>query len=334
MAAKIEDYSAAIVIPKMVKAQALQGGHPGEKNGRLLRYVGGFCVVYPYETRKKKYAVRCWHTPVESVQGRLDIILAFLRKSRLPYFVPCNYVRDAILTAQGPQPALIMDWVEAPTLKRYIGSHLDNQLALDHLAESFLRMVKDLHKAGVSHGDLQHGNILVQPGGDLTLVDYDSMFVPGMREVRDEIKGLAGYQHPARLRQLYRSAVSDYFSELIIYTSIKTLARHPNLWKRYNLADSETMLFTEADIQSLGTGEIFRIIEQDREIRHLGRAVKDALRENVLERILPLEDVVTGQAETLVESLSKRWESNELQFSPMQSNIDIFKQLADIASRW
>ena len=291
-------------------------------------------MVYPFEAGKHKYAVRCWHTPVDSVQGSLDTILKALQGSRLPYFVPCSYVRDAILTAQGPQPALIMDWVEAPTLKQYIGSHLDNQLALNHLAESFLRMVRDLHKARISHGDLQHGNILVKPGGDLMLVDYDSMFVPGMREVLDEIKGLAGYQHPARLGQRYRSDVSDYFSELIIYTSIKTLARHPNLWKRYNLADTETMLFTEEDIQSRGDSEVFRIIEQDREIRLLGRAVKDAIRETSLERILPLEDVVAGQAETLVESLAKRWESNGFQFSPMQSNIDIFKQLAEIASRW
>ena len=334
MAAGIEDYSAAIVIRQMVRAPQLRGGHPVQKNGNLVRYAGGFCVVYPFEAGKRKYAVRCWHTPVDSVQGSLDTILSAVARSRLKYFVPCSYVKDAILTANGPQPALVMDWVEAPTLKRYIGAHLDDRQALDRLAESFLVMVKDLHNAGISHGDLQHGNILVQPGDGLTLVDYDSMYVPGMHEVQDEIKGLAGYQHPARLKQRYRSEVSDYFSELVIYTSIRTIARHPILWKRYNLADTETMLFTEADILSRGASEVFRIIEQDREIRHLGRAVRDALRETSLERILPLENVAAGQAEALVESLSRRWESNGFQFSPMLSNMDIFNQLNDICSRW
>ena len=192
MAAGIEDYSAAIVIRQMVQAPQLRGGHPVQKNGHLVRYAGGFCVVYPFEVGKHKYAVRCWHTPVDSVQGSLDTILSAVARSRLKYFVPCSYVKDAILTANGPQPALVMDWVEAPTLKRYIGAHLDDRQALDRLAESFLVMVKDLHNAGISHGDLQHGNILVQPGGGLTLVDYDSMYVPGMHEVQDEIKGLAG----------------------------------------------------------------------------------------------------------------------------------------------
>ena len=37
MVASIEDYSAAIVIPGMVQAPELKGGHPVERNGRLLR---------------------------------------------------------------------------------------------------------------------------------------------------------------------------------------------------------------------------------------------------------------------------------------------------------
>ena len=334
MVASIEDYSAAIVIPGMVQAPELKGGHPVERNGRLLRYVGGFCVVYPYEIARRKYAVRCWHTPVRSVQDNLEAILAAIKKSELPYFVPCTYVRNAIMTAKGSQPAVVMDWIEAQTMKRYIEGNLYRTLVLEALAKEFLRMTSSLHKAGISHGDLQHGNILVGNDGSLTLVDYDSMYVPGMQEVPDEIKGLAGYQHPARCQQRFRSAVSDYFSELIIYTSIRTLAKHPGLWRKHNLGETETMLFTEADIQSGGTSGIFRLIESDRELRHLGRAIKDALRQPTLDRIVPLEDIVGGQTNSVVESLSKQWQAHTYQPSPLQSNIDIFNQLAEIASRW
>jgi serine/threonine protein kinase len=334
MVASIEDYSAAIVIPEMVKAPDLQGGHPVEKNGRLVRYAGGFCVVYPFQTKRRKYAVRCWHTPVQSVQDNLETIFSAIRKCDLPYFVPCSYVRNALLTARGLQPAVVMDWVEAQPLKRYIGDHLDRPKDLEKLAESFLRMTATLHKAGISHGDLQHGNILVQQDGSLTLVDYDSMFVPGMKDVPDEIKGLAGYQHPARCQQRFRSPVSDYFSELVIYASIRTLAGHPGLWRKYNLADTETMLFTEADISSGGASDIFRLIESDRNLRPLGRAIQDALRQTTLERIIPLEDIVHGQTENLVESLSQQWKSNGFKPRTGQSNIEIFKQLADIYSKW
>lgn len=191
-----------------------------------------------------------------------------------------------------------------------------------------------LHKSGVSHGDLQHGNIMVLPRGELRLVDYDSMYVPRMQNVPDEIKGIAGYQHPARSRQKYRSPNSDYFSELVIYTSIRMLASHPGLWRKYNLGDTETMLFTEADITSGGTSEIFRLIESDRDVRNLGRAVKDALRQPTLDRIVPLEEIVNGQSETIAEIISDRWRKQGYLFNPFQSNVDIFNQLADISSRW
>lgn len=334
MVASIEDYSASISIPKMVKATELRGGHPIEKNGRLIKYSGGFCVVFPYQTHRRKVAVRCWHTPVQSVQSNLPTILSFLKKSGLYCFIPASYVPEAILTAQGVQPAIVMDWVEAKTLKKYIGAHLNEPQTLDNLAEAFLQMTSRLHRAGISHGDLQHGNILVDDRGKLSLVDYDSMFVPGMKNVPDEIKGLAGYQHPARTRQSFRSPVSDYFSELIIYTSIRALALHPGLWNKYNLADTDTMLLTETDIQSCGTTDIFRLLESDWALRHLGRAIKDALRQPSLDRIIPLEQIVQGQTASLVEDLSNRWKTKDFQFGPFLSNIDIFNQLAEISSRW
>ena len=115
---------------------------------------------------------------------------------------------------------------------------------------------------------------------------------------------------------------------------IRTLAKHPGLWNKYSLADTETMLFTEKDIQSGGTSEIFRLIESDRDIRYLGRAIKDALRQPSLDRIVPLQDIVKGQADSVVENLSKQWLSQTYQPSAFQSNIDIFNQLEEIASRW
>ena len=335
MVASIEDYSAAIVMPQMVKVPELQGGRPVEKNGRLLRYAGGFCVVYPYETARRKYAVRCWHTPVDAaVQQHLKTIADRIKGFDLPYFVDYKYCENAILTAKGPQPIILMDWVDAKPMKRYIADNLSRPTALEGLASSFMEMTRELHEQGISHGDLQHGNILVRPDGSLVLVDYDSLYVLGMDGILDDIKGIQGYQHPARIHQRYRSAYSDFFSELVIYTSIRALAKHPGLWNKYSLADTETMLFTEKDIQSGGTSEIFRLIESDRDIRHLGLAIKDALRQPSLDRIVPLQDIVKGHAESMVEKLSKQWKSHTYQPGPLQSNIDIFNQLAEIASRW
>jgi thiamine kinase-like enzyme len=41
-----------------------------------------------------------------------------------------------------------------------------------------------LNRAGVAHGDLQHGNILVA-NGKPKLIDYDGMYVPALRAYPD-----------------------------------------------------------------------------------------------------------------------------------------------------
>jgi len=50
---------------------------------------------------------------------------------------------------------------------------------LQQLAERFRTMVSRLKEAGIAHGDLQHGNILVIDD-DYKLVDYDGIYVPSL----------------------------------------------------------------------------------------------------------------------------------------------------------
>ena len=62
--ASILEYSVSIDIPQMIQARMLKDGSPVKKNSRLIKYSGGFCVVFPYDTPTKKYAVRCWHVNI------------------------------------------------------------------------------------------------------------------------------------------------------------------------------------------------------------------------------------------------------------------------------
>ena len=337
MVAGIDDYSAAIVLPRMVRAHKLRGGHPIRKGGRLVRYAGGFCIVFPYEVpgfRSRKYAVRLWHTEVESLQRRSETISKALKASKLPYFVPFEFVPEALMTVKGVQPAAIMDWVDAAPLKKYIAENLSFPDRLNALADAFLQMTVDLHRFQFSHGDLQHGNILVRPDGKLVLVDYDSMYVPGLEDLSDEIKGLGGYQHPSRWNRRNLSARRDYFSELVIYTSIRALSRHPGLWYKYRLEDSETMLFTEADFASHGTSDVFRVLNSDRELRKYASAVKLALKCSDMDQLQPLDTLVSGPEETVVRSLADLWRDNGFRPEQFDSVIDLFEHAAEIAQRW
>ena len=70
----IPEYSDSIKTPALVYPEILQDGHPIEKGVRLIKYAGGFCVVFPYQTTSKKYAVRCWHAEVSNAKKRVQLI--------------------------------------------------------------------------------------------------------------------------------------------------------------------------------------------------------------------------------------------------------------------
>jgi serine/threonine protein kinase len=168
-------------------------------------------------------------------------------------------------------------------------------------------MVEQLHRVSISHGDLQHGNILVRNNGSLVLVDYDSIYVPSLKGYKDEIKGLVGYQHPARWENTYISEKNDYFSELIIYTSILALSYFPNLWRELNIENTETLLFSSEDINSGGNSSIFRKLESHPQLKDLSIAIKKALQCKSIEDLLPLEKAIIPEYQRMTESIKSKW---------------------------
>ena len=281
-----------------------------KSKNNVVMYVGGFCVVFPYKTPNKKYAVRCWFTNVTDAKERTRLIAEELHRIKLPYFVGFKYVENGLATNEGVQPIVLMDWVDASPLKEYINKNINNKDKLYRLAEEFKKMTDDLHKHSISHGDLQHGNILVSDMGEIILVDYDSMFVPALNGYSDEIKGLKGYQHPSRWDNDKLSCKADYFSELIIYTSIIAFAKMPMLWDDLHIIDTETMLFSAEDIKSGGASIIFNILSTDNELKKLSTAIKNALQKKSINELLPLEEAIIPPEEKISSEHKKKWANN------------------------
>lgn len=308
-----EDYITAIEVPRLIKATELSGGKVVCSNGNPIMYAGGFCVVFPFRlSSSKKVAVRCWTAHVPDADKRSDKIASELKRSGLPYFVEFDYIHEGIATSNGVFPIVIMDWVEAAPLKEYINSHIAETHLIFYLAEQFKLMVSDLHKASFSHGDLQHGNIMVTNDGKIILVDYDSMFVPGLENVSDEIKGLPGYQHPGRTNLKNLSPKADYFSELIIYTSLIALSKYPQLWQQLNIQKTETLLFTQEDLDFPDRAVIFKVLKKDRELNPLIVAIESALKEQNLENLLPLEDTAIAESTRIVGGLQNKWKKRPI----------------------
>lgn len=118
-------------------------------------------------------------------------------------------------------------------------------------------MITTLHKYHISHGDLQHGNILIDDNDNLFLIDYDSVYVPELQGEADIIKGLKGYQHPKRGDNLLANEKVDYFSEQIIYLSILAIAEKSSLVEKYQVEDSEQLLFSFEDFKDLENSQVY-----------------------------------------------------------------------------
>lgn len=299
----IPEYSTSIKTPAFVRPHVLDGGHPFLSGERVIMYAGGFCVVYPYQTPRKKYAVRCWHAEVSDAKERTQLIAKALKDSELPYFVGFDYYEDGIMTSKGVQPIVVMDWVEAVPLKDFLAEHIHEHDSVNRIAENLKTMVSELHKNHFSHGDLQHGNIMVKPDLQLVLVDYDSMFVPALKGKTDEIKGLAGYQHLSRWDNETVSEKADYFSELVIYLSLKALAKMPALWNELKMADTETMIFSGEDIKSKGSSSIFRRLKSDSELAPLVDKLCEFMSKQSINELVPLEEAVVS----LSENIAGKW---------------------------
>lgn len=227
------------------------------KNGKPFFFSGGFTLVFELTHRSKKWAFRVWHVPVHLFKERSREISAYLASKKLPYFADFIFDEQALIVGGEAQDIIRMEWLEGRRLKEYIGSHLNDSTALRKLADSFFRMCDDLHFNQISHGDLQHGNILIDDSGNIKLIDYDSICIPSIEGQQEIVTGLKGYQHASRLTGNITSLKADYFSELIIYLSLIALVEKRSLWEDYHIEKSEHLLFSDADLKDLTRSKIY-----------------------------------------------------------------------------
>lgn len=314
-----EDYEISIDTAQLIKSDILTGGYVEKSADIIVRYVGGFCIVFPFYLKTgKKCAVRCWIANVSDVRERSRLVAEELKRIQLPYFVNFEYIPNCIATNAGVQPIILMDWVEAQNIKEYVGTHLHDKDVLRKLAENFMQMVKCLHRYHISHGDLQHGNILIQEDGSIVLVDYDSMYVPALAGYADEIKGLAGYQHPARWQNTMLSEKADYFSELVIYISIVALIYHPELWDKLQISNTDTFLFSVKDLNNPSESELmdYLLTEGNQELHNLAGTICKELSKKTINDLVPLEEAVVTPFDRIKAKWKEKKPIQTIEFCP------------------
>ncbi len=245
--------SNGLILDEFIK----NGKFETDSRGRLKMFTGGFTVVFPTIVNGEKWGFRCWHNDLGNLRSHFEILSEEFKKICCPYFCNFDYVDEGIIVNGLKYPTTRMRWVDGVDLKKFICEHKTEKLRLKRLAAKFLKMIQTLHLLGIAHGDLQHGNILVDGNENLFLIDYDSVYLSALKGQADIIAGLKGYQHPKRSENAIASEKLDYFSELIIYTSIIGVAEKPALVDKYNIKDSEQMLFSPEDFVDIEHSGIF-----------------------------------------------------------------------------
>lgn len=219
---------------------------------------GAFAAVFPVTTAAgRRYAAKCFLRVRPDQQARYDAVASHLKDLELDAVVPFDYQPSGIRVDETSYPLLKMVWAEGRVLNRFVEEHLSQSDVLMRLADAWAELMENLEEAQAAHGDLQHGNVLVnerEKDLSLRLVDYDTMYVPALEGWRSAEVGHRNYQHPDRTDTDFGPSL-DRFSGLVIYTAIRACAARPGLWDRYSTG--ENMLFQDDDFYAPDASPLF-----------------------------------------------------------------------------
>jgi hypothetical protein len=261
-----QDYNEAIQNAQTCLADVeLRAGRPVVNTlGMPLPRSGNFADVYEFDcpASGKRFAVKCFTREVPGLQERYSAIGKHLAQAQLSFMVDFQYLEQGIRVRGQWYPILKMRWVEGLLLNDFVRKYCHQRSTLEQLSDLWLKMALRLREAGIAHGDLQHGNVILVPGAKdrslkLRLIDYDGMFVPALAGRPSGEVGHPAYQHPERLRTGAYDADVDRFSLLVIATALRALIVGGRaLWDRYDNGDS--LLFRQADFSVPGQSALLK----------------------------------------------------------------------------
>lgn len=240
-----QEYAEAIQNPRILFADsALRDSTPAlDRLGMPIVSAGNFAYVFKVRLPNGERAIRCFSRYMGDRAQRYQAIDAHLDKVRVPSFAEFEYDSDGILVLGQRLPLLVMEWISGDTLDVYVNEVIGKKGVLKYVAEEWVKLIKSLENAVIAHGDLQHGNIIVQ-GTQLRLVDFDGVYVSEIANLNACELGHRNYQHPARSLSDFNLKL-DNFSALVIYLSLISLEEQPSLWEAFH--NGENLIFTRED---------------------------------------------------------------------------------------
>ena len=224
-----------------------------DDHGEPYRSSGAFAVVFKMKDEQtgKCYALKCF---LEEQEGRAEayrLIADELDYIDSSYVTSVKYLEKEIFVDSSCEedefPVLLMDWVEGETMETYIANNYQDEYAMGMLCYRFCKMAAWLRSQPFAHGDIKPDNIMVRPDGNLTLVDYDGMFVPAMKGQKSPTIGTKDFSHPLRTVDDFDETIDD-FALASIALSLKAISMNSTLLDTYGASDR--LLFSESDYRT------------------------------------------------------------------------------------
>ena len=230
-----------------------------DDHGEPYRSSGAFAVVFKMKDEQtgKCYALKCF---TEEQEGRAEAYrqiadeLEFVDSS---YITSVKYLDKEIFVDSSCEedefPVLLMDWIDGETMENYIAENYQDNYAIAMLCYRFCKMAAWLRSQPFAHGDIKPDNIMVRPDGNLTLVDYDGVFVPAMKGQKSPTIGTKDFSHSLRTVDDFDETIDD-FALASIALSLKAISLKPSLLDEYGAADR--LLFSVDDYRDLSKSKV------------------------------------------------------------------------------
>ena len=235
-----------------------------DDHGEPYRSSGAFAVVFKMKDEQtgKCYALKCF---TEEQEGRAEAYrqiadeLEFVDSS---YITSVKYLDKEIFVDSSCEedefPVLLMDWIDGETMESYIAENYQDNYAMAMLCYRFCKMAAWLRSQPFAHGDIKPDNIIVRPDGNLSLVDYDGMFVPAMKGQKSPTIGTKDFSHPLRTVDDFDETFDD-FALASIALSLKAISLKPSLLDEYGAADR--LLFSENDYRNPASSKVISALQ-------------------------------------------------------------------------
>lgn len=206
-------------------------------------YSGGFTTTYKLQSKMNHWAVRCFTRDISDLRQRYKAIGNFQNKNHCEFLVEANFLRKGILVNNQYYSVIKMKWQEGYALNTYINAIYKQKKKVEIILNEFCMLMENLTNLGIAHGDLQHGNILID-NDKIYLIDYDGMYLPELSQLTVSELGHPNFQHPRRTEKDYNKFI-DRFSAIIIYTALRAILVSPRLWSKFDNGDN--LLFKADD---------------------------------------------------------------------------------------